>query len=259
MIDETISKRDRVQQIELAIKRAPLTGTTQSCVTFQANDGARFYINNNKQALTVFKRRVMDEARITRGAVEPKPRGVGQLHSNKEDLRHNLVNAPKGYFSDGTTLVKGDVPKSIKNQAFNYSAYCRAVISMKVIDRLLNEKTKPVTVENYFSDDTVGFAGVSDKPINIPVNDHTFVVFTDGEFKYLVNQYKLNVIKNRFPKATYGVTSTRSIIAYVDNTAPVGVAAGIVEEDTAIKLKMYESFNNPSKRMMVKRKTQNVH
>lgn len=125
-----------------------------------------------------------------------------------------LIKTPPGYVTDGKILIKGESPKKEKYRDVTDETF--QGIEQKTLDTILNEETKPAELQYYGSE---GKETSSKSPNPVPQIDKNappYVVFKSGDTEYTYDQFRFNIIKKRFPNATFGITAGNNLIAYVE-------------------------------------------
>ena len=198
---ELLEKQERV-----GAERVAKYGT----VTIHVPDDGVFTILNTKQSLEEFKKKAKKFP-----AVEPKAKKViipGVVRKvpvveTIDELR--LTPDGKEYFTDGSVAIKGKPPVGAK--------YGERGTTQEHIKELLATKTEPTELKYYaFIDPDFG-EGVAKTPMPSGLatpNYSLMAIFQakSGEL-YGYNQFRLNAITKRFPKAKYGIGERGLLIA----------------------------------------------
>ncbi len=169
----------------------------------------------------------------TQEKIPPRPRG--RTWKPTEEYLDSSIYSGKGYFTDTMVLVKGTPPpqKQVKPMPD---------IVLEKMPNLLNRPTEPVKLLHYFYNGE-GFQTLASSPVaNIPKKKSlppAYVVFETKEGKkHFFSQHRFNVISNRYPDATFGVSKEGILIAYRDKE-PVAALAPLRE---GILASQYEKY-----------------
>lgn len=138
---------------------------------------------------------------------------------NKQFIGELIKGVPEGVFTDGIMLCKGTPPGKIIWNEKIYSVDMESVVSS-----ILNASTEPAEPSYYVIMDGLDI-GVSSEPIIQLIDvgsdpkvkkDPPYVIFKSSYGFALYDQYRHNVIRKRYPEATYGMTANGQLIAYME-------------------------------------------
>lgn len=197
-------------------------------ISFQVDGGAE--IINTKESLQKFYDAIKSTAKTMPTTVAEEKVSIPRAVAGKQEKIDELAKTPKGYFTDGKLIIKGEPPPKAK---FN-----ERVVEKESLDNFLQEKTQPAQKLYYFID-SPETKGVSAAPIGKTVTEKPdeyipkVVFLSEGKY-YTYDQFRFNAINNRFPNADYGIDNNGYLIAYV-NKKPVAVLLSM----------QYETFNIP--------------
>lgn len=184
--------------------------------------GLTIEVFKTKKILTELLKRIekLPITMVTKEELPAKYTIRGNSNHNRQIVGELIKGMPEGIFTDGSMLVKGTPPGRV---VWNEERL-PLTDSESIVSSILKADTEPVELVYYVvvSKDEIG---VSSKPIIqlIDVNDDPkverdppYVVFKSDNGFAIYNQYRHNVIKRRYPKATYGMSATGQLIAYME-------------------------------------------
>lgn len=248
------SKEELLGHIDAAISVAPDVKTVRDKktgvvgypeatpkVTFQIDGGAKVF--NTKEALTKFRKQVAkapQAIKIEGIAKRTRPKPVAATRKLMKPLITKGV--PKGYFADGAMIVKGARPKGAKLDMTGREMREGAVADLmgqttQAADLLYYSYQGPdeVVVAGKGADGSptwetrLGDAAVSDRPIGLQEEQsYPMAVYRVGDDYYTYNQFRLNVIRGKYPHARYGIVTegdTAGMLIAYDGDEPVAVLA----------------------------------
>jgi len=235
---EILPRKDEIlAELDEAIKKAPsekgkrpeeIEELRKNKIHFEIDGGMNVY--NTKEALEKVRKNVKSlpktetVSRPRKKAPLPKPIAAG-----REKLEELLPTEDKTIYTDGRLLIKGKPPAKAK-----YTRMERKPIEKEYTDQLLNKPTKPAELSHYainIEEYKTRIKGASLSPISdIPLQAtevYSYAIFKVGKKYVHYEQRRVNLIRNKFPKAKYGISKDGLLIAYVDDK-PVAVLAPIV-------------------------------
>lgn len=211
-----LPKKDQLlTQIDQAIKKAPdvsiqeITEKTPK-ITFQIDGGAEIY--NTKQSLENFKERISKIGKAIQEEIAPRKVSVSRAVFKKDYGK--LIKTPKGYVTDGKYMYKGELPKSVKYDE------TRTIDNIDILEKVLNIPTEPAKLLYYASEQVGEATGVSPNPVPQLGDDPPMAVFGMNDKYYVYNQFKFNILNDKFPDAKYGITKGGQLTLYI-NKKPV--------------------------------------
>ena len=196
-------KRELIKQVQEVMKDAPETADPGAPMLDFELAGTKIRVANSKESLREFLKRL--QKLPTRMEVGGRAKGIPKPRAARTEKLEPLYKTPPGYFSDGKLIVKGEPPKKAK-----YAEEAPKV-SMEKIREFLDAPTRPAVKLYYYyaNQDTEGVAGIPmpqlEKRALPPV-----VIFKfedeEGRPKYVAyDQFRFNVIANRYPDAEFGI------------------------------------------------------
>lgn len=205
------------KQKRVGAKRVSKYGT----VTIHVPDDGVFTILNTKQSLEEFKKKAKKFPAVTPKAKKVIVPGVVRKVPAVETIDELLkTSGGKEFFTDGSVIIKGKPPAKAK--------YGVRSSTQAFIREMLATETKPAELKYYaFIDPDFG-EGAAKTPIpsGLATPDYSpMAVFQAKSGKlYGYNQFRLNAITKRFPKAKYGMSEEEFreglLVAY-ENKKPV--------------------------------------
>lgn len=248
------------KQARIGEERVAKYGT----VTIHVPDDGVFTILNTKQSLEEFKKKAKKFP-----AVEPKAKKViipgvvrkAPVVETIDELR--LTPDGKDYFTDGSIIIKGKPPAGAK--------YGEKGTTQEQIKGILATKTDPAELKYYaFIDPDFGH-GVAKTPVPSGLATPNYSPMAVFQAKsgnlYGYNQFRLNAITKRFPKAKYGIAEEEfreGLLIAVENKKSVAALMPIrtkgenaLMEDMAIEKRFIEArpLKKEEEPLFLKRKT----
>jgi len=233
-IDILPRKNEILKEIDEAIKIAPKKDdvtTASDMVHFEINGGVNIF--NDKTALGTFRERV---AALKETEMWPqKPPKRFKIYNFKlkkgtpvtKENQMDLLVTKGGYVTDGHIIYKGEPPKGAKMQPDAQE------VPADLIEKELFQPTEKASLEYYFARDPSTGMSQSPRPVSTTGMEKEIVpkvAFLSKGKWYTYDQGYFNILKNRFPKAFYGINEeTGRLVFYEDATLdkPIAVMAGI--------------------------------
>lgn len=221
VIDQAIKKAPRETAVEpgVSVTRSQQDGSfkygtienPEQFVTLADVDGAKFRIFNRKAELEAFRKNynklkgAAKKPQKPKKAPKPKPTAHKKENWNFEVLT-DIIKGPKGWVTDGSMVIKATMPKIPKRsdlvrEPVEWSAIKESYLAPERLKELVPAEVK------YYTSGTKkdpGY-GISKAPIINLTGDKdiaNLAVIKAGKKHYAYDQNKLNVILNRYPKAT---------------------------------------------------------
>lgn len=145
---------------------------------------------------------------------------------NRQVVGDLIKDMPEGIFTDAKVLCKGTPPGRIKWDEE------RSPLKdpESIVSNILDVQTEPAELSYYVivDEDDIGVSrdpivqliDIGDKP---SMNDNRpYVVFRCGGKFAVYSQYRLNVIRKRYPDAKYGMATSGQLIAYEERSEEDG-------------------------------------
>jgi hypothetical protein len=238
------AKDDLVSQVDAAIKNAPEEMVDGDPPVTFTSGGATFTIPNQKSSLVDFRDAAKKmQTTASTGIIKVKQNSVGKptLHTQESVGELVVIEDNKEWFTDGNLLVKGTPPKKAKNGPVVMKwAQVKTILDVKnPLDATLKYYA---TSDAYYEGGKKGDlveeigTGISKEPIVNITNEvkseskDPVVVFKAGKKRYPYSQAKFNVIKKRYPDATYKIdpnSNAKLLVAYDDGKI-VGVLTAML-------------------------------
>jgi hypothetical protein len=220
-------KEQLLTQIQEALAKAPSDTPFSNTpkITFQIDGGAKIY--NAKSSLQQFYDIIKRQPEVEVIGVEEKKKAIPRPIASRQEKMDKLLKTDlPGYYTDGRAIIKGIPPSK-----FKFDKYEGRGVGADRMKEHLNQPTEPATKLYYYSEDPSFGVGVSPTPMAMK---ESFVVFKSPIGYNVYEQSRLNIISNRFPNASFGISKKGSLIAYVDKE-PVAVLMGVkLSESTEI-------------------------
>jgi hypothetical protein len=232
-IDRAIATAPADADVEFAQEQVTEHGTTRSVripqvekIEFKIDGGVQVF--NTKETLQTFRKRVaampMKMVKSMFAKKAPVPKAVAATRERVDEL---VRGAPEGYYTDGSSIVKGTPPRGAK--------FGEREVSPEAIMGVLNTPTESAQLQYYLSifENDIGVSNVPIASLKGLERERgegfrPLAVFKSGTNYFAFNQERLNAIRKRHPDATYAMSTENEgqLVAKVQDE-PVGALMGL--------------------------------
>jgi len=233
-------KEQLLARLDEAIKNAPTTDKEipEGEQWLELEIGGTKYRFLNRKVELQKARKSVNAMKVTQGKPRSYRTPMPKPSAHKKESVGGLypIEGQKGWWTDGTLLVKGKPPKGAKPVD---DADRRKLTWDFVKEKTFGKPGKKAEFK-YYATETgeILDVGVGKEPMPRLAEGRkdvtTFAVFKVGEKYYPFDQDKFNVVRNRYPNATYRMNKDETVLIVYDGGEPVAALGTIRGREESI-------------------------